>query len=778
MNFQDADKFIHLFWSLPAILVLIYLASARRSKILNRLLGEKMGKKMTFSLNSSARTRKTIYFFIAWVLLLTALARPWWGEKLSEEKVSSRDILVCLDTSKSMLAKDISPTRLDHAKWWLKDLVKKCPGDRFGLINFAGTAIIECPLTSSSASFLDYLDGTDTDNIPTGGTNIGAALDTALNAFKGAEGAHHAVILVSDGDELEGDSSERLEDFKEKGIPVIAVGLGDPNQPGVIELPDGKILKDKEGNPVISKLNEQGLIRIATKTDGLYVRTTVAKPMTNAVYDRIMQLTPETKEGTKKNRRIERYQIPLLLALLFIMARLFAGERHKNRALTLLISLTLTNSTFAESDIPPQLIPVEEAPAVQQPIQLQPQIGQQPSAQGQQAAPKQPSPQELRKMQAIKERKQEIQELDQLLEKLEKAETPDQQEIDKTNFNIGVLYQKNENYEKATEYYEKLSTNPHKDLLKATMNNLSAIELEKAIKLLASDPTKALETLEQAQYYMRRALSAADGDKELIEKTRNNLQALFKCKHTARQMKKMQEKVEELFKNIAEKSQEAMKQQQQASKGKTLTEKTKPIEDIQKNLSSAQKSLDQLLKLMEMGKLPEEQLKQFKSAGDDLKRAEENAQKQLMPLSDPKREEMSNAVKQDIITALKKLGMNMDQQQQQQNQDQKDQQNKDQQQQQDQKDQKNQQKGDEQQPGDKQDDKNFDQLEKDLQKSSDEKDQKDAQKGKVMKEQKIDKKQAEAILKTMKEKEANLKDQLKKMQIEQQRRRGQIDKNW
>ncbi len=768
MKFLNADIFIHLLWTVPAILILLYYAASRRNTIINNLLGSHMGGKLTVSLNRSARNRKILYFIICWMMLITALARPWWGEKLVEEKVSSRDILVCLDTSRSMLAKDISPTRLQHAKWWLTELVNKCPGDRFGLINFAGEAVIECPLTSSSSSFLDYLENTDTDNIPIGGTNIGSALNTALQAFKGAEGAHRAVILVSDGDELQGDSSELLDEFKQEGIPVITVGIGDPNQPGVIELPDGKILRNKKGDPVISKLNEQGLVRIATKTDGLYARTTVVKPMIKPVYSRIMKLTPESKEGTRKNRRIERYRYPLFIALFFLMTRLYAGERRKKLAMTAML-LTVSLTGFSQDDIPPQLIPVPEETPIAEKKFLPPQQPQQVQQAQKQQMPKQPSERELRLIKEKQERTNQILELEKKLEELQQAKAPQQDSLDKAYYNIGTLYQKNGDLKKSAEYYEKMSSNPHKDLLKRAMNNLSAVELQKAVNQLSSDPTKALESLDQAQYYLKRAMSAADGDTEIIDNIKNNLQALFKYRKTAKAMKELQEMVEKAFKDTVDNTQEALKLQAQADQGKKLTEQVAPVKEIPKKINVAEASLKKLTNFMQMGKMPEEQLKKYQSAGDDLKRAKENASKQLLPLSDQKRKEVSDTTKQALVSALTKLGVPPQQQQQQQ--DQKDQQQKEgEQQKQDQQ----QQKEGEQQGQQQKDGQDFDKAAKELE----EKDKKQAGEKKIMKRQKIDKKQAETILRTMKAKEQDLKEELKKLQKRKQHSRGQYEKNW
>lgn len=744
MDFINSEIFIHLFWSIPVIALTIYYASKRREKLLSLLLGRVMGERLTTTLNKSARTRQSLYFIIFWILLFAAAARPWWGKKLSNVKISSRDVLVCLDTSRSMLAKDISPTRLQHAKWWTKELAKKCEGDRFGLINFAGEAILECPLTSSQSSFLDYLENSDTTSIPIGGTNIGSALNIALNAFKGAEGSHQAIILITDGDELQGDSTELLEEIKELQIPVITVGIGDPNEPGVIQLPDGKILRDAEGNPVISKLNEAGLVRIAKATNGIYARTTATETMLNEVHNRIEQLTPEHKEMQKQNQKIERFRIPLILALMFLMMKLFAAERKRKVSAMLALFFLISNQNFADEDVPAQLIPA--------------------SPQTEQAATGDSS-----------EFDEEITALTQKLD-----EELSDQEKDKTCYNLGTLYQKKGDLENASSYLNQVSTNPHPEILKRTMNNLSTIELQKAIRTLSTDPEQSIDSLDQAEYYLKQALTAAKGDKETIKKVQNNIKSLYKYKETAKLIKKFADHVKKLKEETVKQSTEALQKQDESDKAENLHEKLKKNKEISADLKEAQKNLTELTQLLEQAKMPEEELKKLQSAQEDLSTAENSVSRQRMPLSKEKRAEESSKAKQAIMSALQKLGVPP--QQQQQNQQQKDGEQKEgqqNQQQQDQQQQNGEQKGDDQKQrsGDKDNEKqNAEQLDKALNELNKEKGEK---KSTVPQQsRKIEKEQAETILRSMKVKEKDLKKELKRIQQKRYRNSRQNEKNW
>ncbi len=775
MKFINSNFFIHLLWSVPTIIALLYFASQRRQKILLEFLGKDQKDAMTKSVNHSARWRKIIYFTIAWCCLITALARPWWGSELADFNGASRDILVCLDTSKSMLAKDIVPSRLQHAKHWLKELVQKCSGDRFGLINFAGQAILECPLTSSPASFNDYLDGTDTSSIPLGGTNIGSALELALTAFEGAEGDNNAVILISDGDELQGDSKALLDKFKEKNIPVFSVGIGNPLDSGVIELEDGKILKDSAGKPVISKLNEKGLANIATSTNGLYVRTTVFDRNINPVYKRIMDITPEALNSGKQNRKIERFYYPATLAFIFLLCFMFVGDRKKT--LTCFMVALILNQTWGEEPIPNQLIPLD---------QLNEKTSQpnQPTPEEQQKLLEQQRQQQLlaQKEAERKERTSKIMELEAELEKLSDDEPL---EKDRYNFNIGALYQKNGDLEKAGEYYGKISGKTDNQILLRELNNLATIELEKATKILMQKPEDAIKALEEAQYNIQQVLKNSVKYPEIFQAAQKNLRVMLKLRKTARAVEAFMKVLKEKMEKVVKSSLKAYEEQEKIAKGETPKETVQQAQNSKLELKTAIKNLTEVIKILEQGKLPEEQKKQMDSANDDLKAAKNiTAQEQVPMLTTERKIQLAQEAQKLIASALQKLGAQPPQQQQQQNQQQ-------------QKDgEKSENSKDQQQGGQKDGDKKDQQQKQDGQKGDQsglseeqmqqlnqgdksDKEPTDEQKtGMIQKKDKVDEKQMEAILREIQGKERKLKDALKELRQRKMNQRQQNQKNW
>ncbi len=286
--------------------------------------------------NSSATLRfwRGILFAGLLVLLVAAAARPAWGLRILPYSGQGRDLMVVFDVSKSMLSQDVRPSRLEHAKWLVRQLCTRNPGDRFGLIAFAGHAFLECPLTIDKTSFLQSVDELSTDTIPVGGTNIQQALTEAIRGFRAAETPHRAVILITDGDELTGDSTKALHEIIQLKIPLFILGIGDPSQPAIVQLRDEKgnvqTLKDSSGNVVSVPLNEKMLSGLARQTGGIYVRSTTTHPGIEQIEARIKKLEKHEIDSGKQTRPIERPLYPLLGAFILFCIWLMLGERKKN----------------------------------------------------------------------------------------------------------------------------------------------------------------------------------------------------------------------------------------------------------------------------------------------------------------------------------------------------------------------------------------------------------------------------------------------------------------
>lgn len=355
MRFLKPEILWHLLWILPAMLVLFFAASHKTARTLQAFLGKNAENPDYVLLSKGRRVFRFVLLCLAVLCLVVAAARPSWGVQIQELNGQGRDLLFVFDVSRSMLAKDVQPSRLAHAKWLVKELVKLNPGDRFGLIAFAGKGFLECPLTTDRTSFELSLDELSTDSIPLGGTNIQEALAAALQAFKAAETSHRAVILVTDGDELEGNSGKAVDEIVARKIPLFIAGIGDPSQPSIIQVSDGrggvKTLTDANGNVVNSPLNEKQLGELAKRTGGIYVRSTAGDSGLGALEKRIRALAPHEYETVKTTKPIDRFGYPLAAAFVLLLLRFMVGERpaHRKLAACMLFAFCLAVSGAEEA---------------------------------------------------------------------------------------------------------------------------------------------------------------------------------------------------------------------------------------------------------------------------------------------------------------------------------------------------------------------------------------------------------------------------------------------
>ena len=343
MSFLSGSILWNLLWIIPLILVLAISGGIRRTRLLRKMFGTDERAARFSNASSGKRVFRIVLLALVVLLLAVAAARPSWGKQLMHDASTGRDLLVVFDVSKSMLSDDVKPSRMDHAKWLVREIVKKNPGDRFGLIAFAGESFLVCPLTVDRASFIQLVDDLDVDTIPVGGTNVQLALEEAVKAFEGAQGMHKAVVLVTDGDELTGRGAAVVNDLAKAQIPVFAVGVGDPSNPAVIRVPDedGKlrILTDREGNPVKSPLNEPQLTELARRTGGIYVRSTAAYSGIDELETRIKALDrKESENAVSSFRPIERPAYPLTAAII-LLALFFCVSETRPRSVQSAIAL-------------------------------------------------------------------------------------------------------------------------------------------------------------------------------------------------------------------------------------------------------------------------------------------------------------------------------------------------------------------------------------------------------------------------------------------------------
>lgn len=271
----------------------------------------------------SARREKIRYGLLgaAVVFGLLALAQPRWGYTWEEVRQRGLDVVVAVDTSRSMMAPDLPPNRLERARLACIDLMRVAKTDRLGLVAFAGSAFLQCPLTFDDEAFRLSLSALDTGIIPQGGSSLAEAIRTATEAFKKDEDNHKVLILLTDGEDHEEGAIEAAKEAAEAGMKIFTIGVGTPN--GELlgfkdEQGKQEYVRDADGNIVRSKLNESLLREIATVADGFYLPLSGTKTMETLYEQGLAALPKSESEGTMVQRFQERFQWPLAIVILLL----------------------------------------------------------------------------------------------------------------------------------------------------------------------------------------------------------------------------------------------------------------------------------------------------------------------------------------------------------------------------------------------------------------------------------------------------------------------------
>lgn len=321
MHLQFANAWmLYALWLAPAVGAIWLWLYRRREAKLARLFSAAMRAKLC----PPAQSRR---FYWQWELLqaglllaIVAAARPQWG--LREEIVvqRGRDLVIALDVSRSMLAQDVHPSRLQRAKTDILDLLRELRGDRAALITFRGQAVQLCPLTTDYAYLEQALDDVTVESAPRGETNIGAAIAKALEAFESDPGSHKAIILISDGEDLAGRAKAATETAKKKGVVIFTVGLGDPQGAKIPSAPKKGAYLAYQGKDVVTRLEHETLKNIAETTGGAYVPVGLANVKLGNLYrDHLRKITTRDLEESIQRKYIDRYGwflLPAILALL------------------------------------------------------------------------------------------------------------------------------------------------------------------------------------------------------------------------------------------------------------------------------------------------------------------------------------------------------------------------------------------------------------------------------------------------------------------------------
>ncbi len=315
---------LYLIWTVPALAALWVVIQRRARRALDAFVAPAMQAKLIPPQRAARQYWQTALVAIGSLLLLLAAAGPRWGEREETVLHQSRDLVIAMDVSFSMLANDVHPSRLERAKVDAMDLISSLKGDRAALLAFRAKPALVCPLTTDYAFLRQALAGIGTGSAPRGETDIGAAISRALDAFSETEASHKAILLISDGEDLSGLAIEMAETAGKRGIPIYTIGIGsragstipDPQNPGeVIRF---------EGKPVTTRLDHESLLTIARKSGGSYIPVetagTTSTTLGTIYSDHLRNVSRRELAESRRRRAVERYQWFLLPAFLLLSA--------------------------------------------------------------------------------------------------------------------------------------------------------------------------------------------------------------------------------------------------------------------------------------------------------------------------------------------------------------------------------------------------------------------------------------------------------------------------
>lgn len=274
---------------------------------------------------------RTVLLSLAFFFFVIGLSRPQIGAKLKDHKIKGAEIMIVLDVSNSMLAQDYSPDRLERAKLAISRITDKLKDDRIGLIVFAGTSFVQLPITSDYVSAKMFLNSISTESIPIQGTAIGDAISTAVRGFSAQSEHSRVIIVITDGENHEDDAVAAAKQAAEAGIKVYTIGVGSADgQPIPM---NGELLKDKDGNIVVTRLDEETLRKVASAGGGAYVHAGNDEFGLTPIISDIRKMEDEEYNSVVFEEYNEQFMYFLGIALVFFVLEMLVGDRRARRHL-------------------------------------------------------------------------------------------------------------------------------------------------------------------------------------------------------------------------------------------------------------------------------------------------------------------------------------------------------------------------------------------------------------------------------------------------------------
>ncbi len=332
-RFAQPDM-LYLLLLVPVLIIIWILGNRRRRIARERFSESALLARLSPDYSPGRMIMKFFVRLTAFIFAVLLISRPQFGSKLEEVKREGVEVIIALDVSNSMLAEDIAPSRLERAKQAISQLVDQLRDDKIGLILFAGDAYTQIPVTNDYLSAKMFLESAGPDAVSKQGTSIGSAIDLGMRSFSPDGDRSKALIIITDGENHEDDAVAMAKSAAEKGVVIHTIGIGSPVGSPVPLTLNGKrdYLKDSDGNTVITKLDEEGLEKIASATGGRYVRANNTSLGLNEIYNDIGKMKKSETAGVMYTEYNDQFLVPAVLMLLLLTADILIMDR-KNRLL-------------------------------------------------------------------------------------------------------------------------------------------------------------------------------------------------------------------------------------------------------------------------------------------------------------------------------------------------------------------------------------------------------------------------------------------------------------
>ena len=330
LNFAQAQYLLLLFL-IPVFFIIQAVILKLRARRIRKFGDEALVSRLMPSYSKGKVWVRLVLFSIGFFFFAIGLSRPQIGAKLKEHETKGAEIMIVLDVSNSMLAEDYSPNRLERAKLAISRIVDRLRDDRIGLILFAGDSFVQLPITTDYVSAKMFLNSITTGSVPVQGTAIGDAINTAMRSFSVQSEKSRAIIVITDGENHEDDPIAAAQQAAELGVRVYTIGVGSPEGKPIPM--DGELLKDKDGEIVVTRLDEKVLQDVAMAGNGVYVRAGNTEFGLNPIIDNIRKLEDEKYSSIVFEEYDERFMYYFGIALFFFVLEMLIGYRKPKRHL-------------------------------------------------------------------------------------------------------------------------------------------------------------------------------------------------------------------------------------------------------------------------------------------------------------------------------------------------------------------------------------------------------------------------------------------------------------